>query len=61
MVRKTMVDGQTMVDHWLRKPDNETCEPGSSPPIGSFIFYFFNIFCPPEAQNHLSTKISAKY
>jgi hypothetical protein len=39
-----MVDGQTMVDHGFQKPIYETCGPGSSPPIGIFIFYFFIYF-----------------
>ncbi len=70
MVRKTMVlprtmqnpwYGQTMVNQKLQKPVYESYGAGSSPPIGKFIFYFFNIFCPAKPQNHPSTKISAKY
>jgi hypothetical protein len=56
-----MVDGQTMVDHRVWKPVDETCGPGSSPPIGIFILYFFNVSCQAEAQDHIDIKISTKY
>jgi hypothetical protein len=52
--------GQTMVDHGFQKSVYETLGLGSSPKHGNFIFYFFDIFCPAEAQNHPSVKISAK-
>jgi hypothetical protein len=52
--------GQTMVDHGFQKPVYETCGPGSSLPIGKFIFYFIYIFCQAEAQNHPTAKIMAK-
>jgi hypothetical protein len=55
-----LVDGQTMVDHEFQKSVYKTIGPGSNPGHGNFIFYFFNIFCQAEAQNHPSTKISAK-
>jgi hypothetical protein len=35
-----MVDGQTMVDHWLQKPGYETCGPGSSPLIDNLFFMY---------------------
>jgi hypothetical protein len=52
--------GQTMVEQEFQKPVYETCGSGSSHPIGFFIFYYFNIFCQAEAQNHPSAKILAK-
>jgi hypothetical protein len=54
---KSMVDSQTMVDHWLQKPGYETCGPGSSPLIDNLFFY---VSCPAKPQNHPSTKTSAK-
>jgi hypothetical protein len=55
-----MVDGQTMDNHGFRQLSKLMLGLESNPGNGIFIFYFFNIFCQAEAQNHASVKILAK-
>jgi hypothetical protein len=65
MVGKTMVPPKTNQNPWLMvKPwstKKPVYEPGSSPSIGIFILYFFNVSCQAEPQNHSNVKISVKY
>jgi hypothetical protein len=56
----SVVDGKTVVIHGFRQLSNLMLGPESNPASGIFIFYFFNISCKAEAQNHPSVKISAK-
>jgi hypothetical protein len=55
-----VVDGQTMDNHGFRQLSKLLLGLESSPGNGIFIFYFFNIFCQAESQNHASAKILAK-
>jgi hypothetical protein len=49
-----------MVIHGFRQLSNLMLGPESNPASGIFIFYFFNISCKAEAQNHPSVKILTK-
>jgi hypothetical protein len=55
-----MVDGQTMDNHGFRQLSKLMLGLKSNPGNDIFIFYFFNVFCQAEAQNHASVKILAK-
>ncbi len=51
-----MVDGQTINNHGFRQLSKLMFGLESSPGNGIFIFYFFNIFCQAESQNHANGK-----
>jgi hypothetical protein len=55
-----VIDGQTMDNHVFKQLSKLMWGLESSPGNGIFIFYFFNILCQAEAQNHRSAKILAK-